>query len=88
MDLSDSMISLDLIQWPAMVVTAIAAWLVASQSKRKRRIGFWTFLASNGLWIVWGLHDQAYALVTLQLVLGALNIRGGVKNEPAAQAAR
>ena len=72
---------LDLIQWPAMLVTVIASWLVASQSKRKREAGFWVFLFSNVLWITWGLHDGAYALVALQLSLAALNIRGAFKNE-------
>jgi hypothetical protein len=34
------------------------------------------------LWIVWGWHDQAYALIALQLALAGLNIRGAYKNEP------
>ena len=29
------------LQWPAMIVTVVAAWLVASQAKRRRKIGFW-----------------------------------------------
>lgn len=74
---------LDLLQWPAMVVTVTAAWLVASQSRRRRQIGFWTFLASNALWIVWGWHDHAYALVGLQVCLAVMNIRGTRKNETA-----
>jgi hypothetical protein len=73
--------SLDIVQWPAMVVTVAAAWLVASQSRTKRAIGFWAFLASNVLWIVWGWHAHAYALIALQLCLAALNIRGAQKNE-------
>lgn len=72
---------LDLLQWPAMVVTVAAAWLVASQSKRRRQLGFWTFLASNVLWVVWGWHDGAYALIGLQVCLAVLNIRGTRKNE-------
>ena len=44
-----------MLQWPAMVVTIVAAWLVASQSRRKRTIGFWVFLASNVLWSRLGL---------------------------------
>jgi hypothetical protein len=43
---------LDLLQWPAMLVTITAAWLVASSTKRKRTIGFWVFLVSNVLWSV------------------------------------
>jgi len=74
---------LDLIQWPAMAVTVLAAWLVASNSKRRRQVGFWTFLASNALWIVWGWHTDAYALMALQVCLAALNIRGVKKAEPA-----
>ena len=74
---------LDLIQWPAMAVTVLAAWLVASNSKRRRQVGFWTFLASNVLWIVWGWHTDAYALMALQVCLAALNIRGVKKAEPA-----
>ena len=67
---------LDLIQWPAMVVTVVAAWFVASRSLERRRIGFWLFLLSNVLWVVWGLHSRAYALVTLQACLAFMNIRG------------
>lgn len=72
---------LNLIQWPAMAITVIAAWMVASQRKRRRNWGFWLFLLSNVLWIVWGLGDHAYALIVLQLALAALNIRGAVKNQ-------
>jgi hypothetical protein len=79
---------LDLLQWPAMLATVVAAWLVASQSKRRREIGFWCFLVSNALWIVWGWHDHAYALIALQVALAVLNIRGAYKNEPEAGAAK
>ena len=72
----------DLLQWPAMAVTVLAAWLVASQSKGRRTIGFWAFLASNVLWMAWGWHDGAYALIALQVALAALNIRGVFKNDP------
>jgi hypothetical protein len=71
---------LDAIQWPAMVVTVVAAWFVASQRKFKRNWGFWLFLFSNVLWIAWGLHDGAHALILLQLCLAFLNIRGALKN--------
>ena len=74
--------SLDWLQWPAMVVTVLAAWLVGSQSRRRRTIGFWTFLASNALWIVWGWQAHAQALIVLQVALAALNIRGAFKNDP------
>jgi hypothetical protein len=76
---------LDHLQWPAMAVTLAASWLVASQQKKRRQWGFWLFLVSNVLWVVWGLHDDAYALILLQVGLAALNIRGAFKNEPAPQ---
>lgn len=73
---------LEILQWPAMAVTIVAAWLIAAQNKRGREIGFWLFLAGNALWVIWGLNDGAYALIVLQVALAALNIRGAVKNEP------
>ena len=78
---------LDWLQWPAMLVTVAAAWLVGSTSRRRRTIGFWTFLASNALWIAWGWADHAMALVALQVCLAAMNIRGAHKNDPDANEA-
>ena len=72
---------LDAVQWPAMAVTLVASWLVASSSKRRRNWGFWCFVASNLLWIAWGWHAQAYALIALQFGLFALNLRGILKTE-------
>lgn len=74
---------LDLLQWPAMVITVTAAWLVASRSAKKRTWGFWVFLASNIAWIAWGLHAHAWALIVLQVALATLNIRGVKKNDDA-----
>jgi hypothetical protein len=71
---------LDLVQWPAMAVTVVAAGFVASRNALRRRIGFWLFLLSNVLWVMWGLHAHAYALVILQVSLAAMNIRGERKN--------
>ena len=72
----------DALQWPAMAATLIAAWLVGSRSRRKRGAGFWFFLVSNVLWVLWGWHDSAYALVALQIGLFFENLRGARKNEP------
>ena len=74
---------IDLVQWPAMAISLLAAWLVASTQKRRRFAGFWFFLLSNVLWVVWGWHTDAYALIALQVCLAALNIRGVKKAEPA-----
>lgn len=59
-----------------MVASVFAAWLVASKHERKRSWGFWVFLLSNILWVAWGIHDHAYALIALQVALAAMNIRG------------
>jgi uncharacterized MAPEG superfamily protein len=70
------------LQWPAMVVTVLAAYLTGSTKKRRRQWGFWLFLASNVLWVVWGWSTKAWALVLLQVFLAAMNIRGARKNDP------
>jgi hypothetical protein len=72
---------LDAVQWPAMAVTLVAAWLVASTRKSRREAGFWWFIASNILWIAWGWHAHAWALIALQVGMFAMNVRGAVKNE-------
>jgi hypothetical protein len=69
------------LQWPAMVASVLAAWLVASTHAGRRKLGFWVFLASNVLWVLWGWHDGAWALIALQVALAALNVRGVRKNE-------
>jgi hypothetical protein len=79
---------IDLLQWPAMAVTLVAAFLVGARHARKRIIGFWAFILSNILWIVWGVNDEAWALIALQVGLLAMNVRGIFKNEnPPDQAA-
>lgn len=72
---------LDLLQWPAMAITLVASWLVASSKEHRRNTGFGVFLLSNVLWAVWGWHTQAWALIFLQVGLAAMNIRGAVKTE-------
>ncbi len=72
---------LDLLQWPAMVFTVVAAYLVASSRPTRRNVGFWLFLLSNVLWVAWGIPASAYAVVTLQLFLAALNLRGLFKTK-------
>lgn len=78
---------LEAAQWPAMVVTVLATWLVGSRSIGRRRAGFWVFLASNALWIAWGWHGDAHALIVLQLALIAMNLRGMREARKAWQAA-
>lgn len=70
---------IDLLQWPAMAVTLLAAWLVASQRAARRNAGFWFFILSNLLWAAWSVYSHAWALLALQLGLATLNIRGTLK---------
>ncbi len=72
---------LSLIQWPAMVVNILSVWLLTSQSKHKRHAGFVLSLVSNALWVVWGWHVQAFAVLGLQVALATLNIRGVKKTD-------
>ncbi|MCS0614765.1 hypothetical protein NX783_18665 [Massilia kyonggiensis] len=64
-----------------MAVTLAAAFLVGARHAKKRVIGFWTFILSNVLWIVWGVHDEAWALIALQVGLALMNIRAIFRNE-------
>lgn len=73
---------IDLLQWPAMLATMLAAWLIGSLDSRRRTIGFSCFILSNLLWTIWGWHAGAWALIVLQVCLVALNIRGVKKNDP------
>ena len=74
---------LGFVQWPAMVASVTAAWLVASRREERRNLGFWVFLASNVMWAAWGWHDGAWALLALQVALAAMNIRGVRRTEDA-----
>lgn len=78
----------DLLQWPAMLASVLAAWLVASTHAHRRNIGFWVFLLSNVLWAVWGIHTQAWALLVLQVTLALMNVRGLKKTEKLEQAGK
>ncbi len=75
-----AMDALGLLQWPAMVVTVVAAWLVASKHRSRRHWGFALFILSNLLWITWGWHTSAYALIVLQVGLFFMNWRGARQN--------
>lgn len=72
---------LDWAQWPAFAASVLAAWLVGANDARRRNIGFWIFLLSNLLWVAWGWHSQATALIALQVCLAAMNVRGLFKTE-------
>jgi hypothetical protein len=70
--------TLDLVQWPAMIVTVVASWYVASMKRGRRKVGgfSWsaTFCGSSGE------STRAYALIALQACLAVMNVRGEWKN--------
>lgn len=72
---------IDFVQWVAFAASVTAAWLVASPSVRRRKVGFWVFMVSNVLWIAWGLHAHAMALIALQVCLALMNVRGLSSNQ-------
>lgn len=74
---------LALLQWPAMVLTVVASWLVGSTRPGRRKLSFGIFLLSNVLWVTWGAHTNATALVVMQFCLAAMNIRAAMKTNAA-----
>lgn len=72
---------LSLLQWPAMLVNILSVWLLTFQTNRMRHAGFLLSLLSNTLWVVWGWHAQAFAVIALQFALAALNVRGVRKTD-------
>jgi hypothetical protein len=74
-------LDIDAIQWPAMVVTVAASWLVASSHRQRRVLAFWLYVLSNALWTIWGWGAGAHAVIALQVALFFLNFRGIIKNE-------
>lgn len=72
---------IDLLEWPAMLVTVAAAWMIGSLRPNRRIVGFSLFLLSNLLWVIWGVPAGAWGLIVLQLCLAVMNIRGLWKNE-------
>lgn len=71
---------IELLQWPAMAITVLAAWFMGSVRARRRVIAFWCFTAGNGLWVIWGASHEAYGLITLEIILALMNMRGLRKN--------
>ncbi|RRV10827.1 hypothetical protein EGJ27_02755 [Pseudomonas sp. v388] len=71
------------VQWPAMMAIVLAAWLVGSKRAERRTMAFAVFIIGNLLWVLWGLHVEAYAVALLDIVLCGMNVRGFLKNRAA-----
>lgn len=76
----------EFLQWPAMAITVLAAWFMGSVRARRRVIAFWCFTVGNALWVIWGASHEAYGLITLEVVLALMNMRGLKKNLTESQA--
>ncbi len=72
---------IDYLQWPALIVTVLASWMVSVTQRSERATGFWLFLCSNILWAMWGIYAQAYALIVLQGCLAMTNIHGLISHD-------
>lgn len=71
---------IELLQWPAMAITVLAAWFMGSVRARRRVIAFWCFTVGNALWVIWGASHEAYGLIMLEIILALMNMRGLKKN--------
>lgn len=69
-------LALSRLQWPAMVLSVLGSWFVADASPSLRLLGFALFLAANVVWVAWGWHTRAWALVIMQAVFTVTSIRG------------
>ncbi len=78
---------LNQLQWPAAAVGIVGAWLVGALARRSRKIGFLCFLASNVLWIGWGLIFGNWGLVAMQAAFTVTSLRGVMTNRDAAVSA-
>lgn len=71
---------IEFLQWPAMAITVLAAWFMGSVRARRRVIAFWCFTIGNALWVIWGANHEAYGLITLEIILALMNMRGLKRN--------
>lgn len=69
------------LEWPAMLVSLVAAYWMGSKKADKRVVAFWMLTVGNVMWIAWGWGEGAWALIALNVGLMALNVRGIMKNE-------
>lgn len=67
---------IDLLQWPALVLSIVGAWLVGSNVRQQRAAGFLLFLLSNALWSMWGIGIAAWGVVITQAFFTWTSIRG------------
>lgn len=74
---------LAMLEWPAMAISLVAAYLLGSIDPTKRIVAFIMLIIGNLMWIGWGWGDDAKALIALNVGLMALNVRGIFKNEEA-----
>jgi len=70
----------DFLQWPALVLSIVGAYYVASDNARHRLVGFWLFLLSNFAWAFWGIGAMAWAVVISQVLFMFTSCRGIIIN--------
>ena len=71
---------LDVFQWPALAVTAVAVWLIATEGRPRRFWGFLFGLVATGLWAAWAWNAGAWGVAAAQAVLAVALGRGAVRS--------
>jgi hypothetical protein len=66
--LEESLAYLDWVQWPAMLVTVLAAWLIGSQRSARRMTEFVCFGLSNVLWVIWGVYAEPIPVLIMVIM--------------------
>jgi hypothetical protein len=69
-----------LIQWTGALVALVGSFLVGCGDPRERFWGFWLFLFSNVLWILWARRHAAWGLLVMQLAFCVTSVRGIIGN--------
>lgn len=71
----------DVLQWLGAISSMIGALLVASPYAHIRRKGFFIWLVSNQLLIMWALITHAWGIALMQVFFLATSYRGWYNNK-------
>jgi hypothetical protein len=70
--------TLNALQWSAAIISVLGAWCVGARAADARRVGFALFLASNVLWLAYGLATRQWGIVLMQAAFTVTSIRGTI----------
>jgi hypothetical protein len=78
------MISLDLLQYPGVILGLAGAVLVSGASTHRRRLGFGVWIISNAFLITWAAATGAWGILVMNSVYLGTAYMGWRNNAPAA----